>query len=98
MKLSAGLAAIAASLAVSGVAAVPQWGQCGGIGYTGVSNMTLASLSKRAYITIYDRAPYATLLTFARTRMIVCTIVLLGDTVRVLTLLPFVQGVSIWFN
>ncbi|KIO16912.1 glycoside hydrolase family 5 protein [Tulasnella calospora MUT 4182] len=35
MKLSAGLAAVAASLAVSGVAAVPQWGQCGGISYTG---------------------------------------------------------------
>ncbi|KAG9019909.1 hypothetical protein FRB90_000040 [Tulasnella sp. 427] len=35
MKLSTGIAAIAASLAVSGVSAVPQWGQCGGIGYTG---------------------------------------------------------------
>ncbi|KAG9051239.1 hypothetical protein FS837_010526 [Tulasnella sp. UAMH 9824] len=35
MKLSAGLAAIAASLAASGVTAVAVYGQCGGIGYTG---------------------------------------------------------------
>ncbi|KAG8896500.1 hypothetical protein FRC01_011749, partial [Tulasnella sp. 417] len=35
MKLSAGLAAIAASIAASGVAAVAEYGQCGGIGYTG---------------------------------------------------------------
>ncbi|KAG8980338.1 hypothetical protein FRC05_005968 [Tulasnella sp. 425] len=38
MKLSTGLAAIAASLAVSGVSAVGQWGQCGGISYTGDTN------------------------------------------------------------
>ncbi|KAG9051240.1 hypothetical protein FS837_010527 [Tulasnella sp. UAMH 9824] len=35
MKLSAGLAAVAASMAAPGVAAVAEWGQCGGIGYTG---------------------------------------------------------------
>ncbi|KAG9051238.1 hypothetical protein FS837_010525 [Tulasnella sp. UAMH 9824] len=45
MKLSAGLAAVAASIAVSGVAAVPQWGQCGGLYYTGSSTTTTTKSS-----------------------------------------------------
>ncbi|KAG8915198.1 hypothetical protein FRC02_004639 [Tulasnella sp. 418] len=35
MKLSAGLATVAALLTASGVSAVSEWGQCGGIGFTG---------------------------------------------------------------
>lgn len=35
MKFSPGLAAVAASFAVSGVTAVAEWGQCGGLTYSG---------------------------------------------------------------
>ncbi|KAG8907724.1 hypothetical protein FRB99_002520 [Tulasnella sp. 403] len=35
MKLSAGLAALAALISASGVSAVSEWGQCGGINWTG---------------------------------------------------------------
>lgn len=37
MKLTAGLASLSALICAAGVSAVPQWGQCGGINYTGVS-------------------------------------------------------------
>ncbi|KIO31173.1 glycoside hydrolase family 5 protein, partial [Tulasnella calospora MUT 4182] len=48
MKLSAGLAAVAASIAVSGVAAVPQWGQCGGLYYTG------STVCDSPYVCVYQ--------------------------------------------
>ncbi|KAG8982989.1 hypothetical protein FRB90_006377, partial [Tulasnella sp. 427] len=48
MKLSAGLAAIAASFAVTGVSAVAQWGQCGGINYTG------STVCDSPYVCVYQ--------------------------------------------
>ncbi|KAG8982962.1 hypothetical protein FRB90_006437, partial [Tulasnella sp. 427] len=53
MKLSAGLAAIAASFAVTGVSAVAQWGQCGGINYTG-STVCDSPLLKLKIVSILD--------------------------------------------
>ncbi|KAG8898317.1 hypothetical protein FRC01_010951, partial [Tulasnella sp. 417] len=71
MKLSPGLAAIAASLTVAGVnAAVPQWGQCGGMYYTGVridqgSSAGRPSLKPTRFI----RKRHANHHTFASTQM-----------------------------
>ncbi|KAG8954670.1 hypothetical protein FRC04_011103 [Tulasnella sp. 424] len=53
MKFSAGLAAVAASFAASGVTAVAEWGQCGGLTYTG------STVCDSPYVCVYSNPYYS---------------------------------------